>query len=61
MSDFEIVDKDAEIDTCYGLKSFYITKEETAALLYGKKLSSTVNCGEYTLTIEMVESEDEDE
>lgn len=58
LSDFEIVDKDAEVDTCYGLETFYITKEEIAALLSGKKLYSTVNCDEYAITIEMVESEE---
>ena len=57
-SNFEIVSKDAEIDVCYGLEKFYITKEEISALLSGKKLYSTVNCGEYAITIEMVESEE---
>lgn len=58
--DFEIVSKDAEIDMCYGLEEFYITKEDIAALISGKKLYSTVNCGEYAITIEMAESEDEE-
>lgn len=58
MNDFEIVSKDAEIDECYGLETFYITKEEIAALLSGKKLYSTINCDEYAITIEMTESED---
>ena len=61
MSDFKIVSKDEEIDTCYGLEDFYITKEEITALLSGKKLYSTVNCGEYAITIEIAESEDEEE
>ena len=61
MSDFEIVSKDAEVDTCYGLETFYVTKEEIAAILSGKKLYSTVNCGEYAITIEIAESEDKDE
>ena len=59
MSDFEIVGKDAEIDMCYGLEKFCVTKEGIAALLSGKKLYSTVNCGEYAITIEMAESEDD--
>ena len=58
MSDFDIVSKDAEIDMCYGLETYYITKEDIAALLSGKKLYSTVNCGEYAITIEMTESEE---
>lgn len=58
MNDFEIISKDAEVNTCYGLETFYITKEEITALLSGKKLYSTVNCGEYAITIEMAESED---
>ena len=53
MSDFEIVSKKAKVDQCYGLDAFYITKEEIAALLSGKKLYSTVNCDEYAITIEM--------
>ena len=53
MSDFEIVSKDAEVDVCYGLEKFYITIEEITALLSGKKLYSTVNLGEYAITIEM--------
>lgn len=61
MSDFKIVSKDEEIDTCYGLEDLYITKEEITALLSGKKLYSTVNCGEYAITIEIAESEDEEE
>lgn len=56
-SDFDIVSKDEEIDTCYGLETFYITKEEITALLSGKKLYSTVNAGEYAITIEIVEND----
>ena len=59
MGNFEIVDKKAEVDMCYGLEVFYITKEEINALLSGKKLYSNINCGEYAMTIEMAESEDE--
>lgn len=56
-SDFDVVSKDAEVNTCYGIDNFYITKEEIASLLSGKKLYSTVNGGEYAITIEMEESE----
>ena len=56
MNDFDIVSKDAEVDTCYGLEVFHITKKEITALLSGKKLYSTVNRGEYAITIEMAES-----
>ena len=56
--DFDIVSKDAKIDECYGLECFNITKEEITALLSGKKLYATVNCGEYAITIEMAESEE---
>ena len=57
MSDFEIVNKDAEIDPCYGLEPFRLTKDEVIALMHGKKLYTTVNAGEYAITIEMAESE----
>lgn len=53
MSDFKIVSKEAKVDRCYGLYTFYITKEEIAALLSGKKLYSTVSYDEYAITIEM--------
>jgi len=55
MRDFEIVNKDAKVDVCYGLETFYITKKEINALLLGKKLYSTINCGEYAITIEMAD------
>ena len=55
MGDFQIVSKKQKVDQCYGLDAFYITKEEIAALLTGKKLYSTVNCDEYAITIEMEE------
>ncbi len=58
MSDFKIVSKNAKVDACYGLETFHITKEEIDALLSGKKLYSTVNCGEYAITIE-AESEEQ--
>ena len=59
MSDFKIVSKKAKVDQCYGLDAFYITKEEIAALLSGKKLYSTVNCDEYAITIEMEDGNDD--
>ena len=53
MSEFKIVSKDEEVDICYGIEHFYITKEEIAAILSGKRLYTTVNCDEYAITIEM--------
>lgn len=52
-SDFEILSKDAEVDPCYGLETFHLTKSYIDALMCGKKLYSTINCGEYAITIEM--------
>lgn len=57
MSNFEIVSKKKKVDPCYGLEEFYITREEINALLSGKKLYSTVNDGEYAITIEMEETD----
>ena len=57
MSDFDIVSKDAKVNECYGIETFYITKDEIDALLSGKKLYTTINCDEYAITIEMAESE----
>ncbi len=53
MSDFRIVSKKQKVDPCCGLYDLYITKEEIAALLSGKKLYSTVSDDEYAITIEM--------
>lgn len=52
-SDFEILDKNAKVDVCYGLETFCITKDDIAALLSGKKLYATINCDEYAITIKM--------
>jgi len=57
MSDFEIVSKNKKVDPCYGLETLHITKEEIEALLSGKKLYSTVNDGEYAITIAMKKKE----
>ena len=59
MSDFKIVSKKAKVDQCYGLYAFYITKEEIAALLSGKKLYSTIDYDEYAITIEMEDSNEQ--
>jgi hypothetical protein len=61
MSDFVIKKKNAKVDPCYGLDKLFITKEDIAALLLGKKLYSTINADEYAITIEMEESEEEKE
>lgn len=61
MSNFEIVDKKAEVNTCYGLESFCITSEEINALISGKKLYSGINGDEYAITIEMEEVRGENE
>lgn len=53
MGDFKIITKEAKVDNCYGLEDFHITKEEIDALIAGKKLYSTINYGEYAITIEM--------
>lgn len=59
MSYFAIKNKNARVDPCYGLEDFRITKKDIAALLSGKKLYTTIQDGEYAITIEMVESEEE--
>lgn len=58
MTDFKIVDKNAEVDVCYGLEKYRITKEQIKALFSGKKLYSTVNGYEYAMTIEYVEDKE---
>ena len=59
MSDFVIKKKNAKVDPCYGLENLFVTKEDIAALLLGKKLYSTINDDEYAITIEMAESKEE--
>ena len=53
MGEFKIIAREAKVDNCYGLEDFHITKEEITALITGKKLYSTINYGEYAITIEM--------
>ena len=59
MNDFTIVDKSEKVNENFGLEKFYITKKDIDALFEGKKLYSDFNEGEYALTIELEESEDE--
>ena len=50
-SDFDIFDKDEEVDHCYGLETFTMTESDLNALLNGKKLYTQINCGEYAIEI----------
>lgn len=53
MSDFTIYEKNEKVDACYGMEEYKITKEDMDALINGKKLYTTINCGEYAIVIEM--------
>lgn len=51
ISDFDVVNKDEEVDPCYGLETFIMTERDLNALLSGKKLYTTINAGEYAIEI----------
>lgn len=50
-SDFRIVNKDEEVNPCYGLETFTMSASDLNALLNGKKLYTTINAGEYAIEI----------
>lgn len=50
-SDFNIVSKDEEVDSCYGLDELNMTVKDLNALLNGKKLYAQINDGEYAIEI----------
>lgn len=51
--DFEQYELDEEVDSCYGMETYYITEEDIEHLRNGGKLYSTINCGEYAIQIVM--------
>ena len=55
MSDFKRVRPDEDVDPCYGLEKFEISKRDMLALLNGDKLYITVNEGEYAILISLEE------
>lgn len=58
ISDFDIVDKDEEVNHCYGLEKFTITVRDMNALLNGKKLYTQINGGEYAIVIDYSGNDD---
>lgn len=50
-SDFDVKEMDEEVNPCYGLVKLSMTEEDLNALLSGKKLYTTINCGEYAIEI----------
>ena len=59
MNGFQVKNKSTKVDECYGLYEYSVTLDDIAALLKGKKLYSTVSYGEYAITIQMVDDEDD--
>lgn len=55
MSDFEIVKPNEDVEPCYGLEKFEISKRDMLALLNGDKLYLQVNEGEYAILISLEE------
>ena len=51
ISDFDVVDKDKEVDPCCGLEKLTMTVRDLNALLNGKKIYAQVNDGEYAIEI----------
>ena len=51
ISDFDIKNKDEEVDPCYGLEKLTMTVKDLNALLNGKKIYAQINDGEYAIEI----------
>lgn len=51
ISDFDVKDKDEEVDPCYGLEKLTMTIRDLNALLNGKKIYAQINDGEYAIEI----------
>lgn len=51
MSDFDVKDKDEEVDPCYGLEKLTMDVKDLNALLNGKKIYAQINDGEYAIEI----------
>lgn len=51
VGDFDVVDKDEDVDPCYGLEKLTMTVKDLNALLNGKKLYAQINAGEYAIAI----------
>lgn len=52
-NNMEIYNKNDEVDPCYGLEELHLTKNDIEALKESKMLYTTINDGEYAITIEM--------
>lgn len=55
MSDFKRVRPNEDVDPCYGLEEFEISKRDMLALLNGDKLYITVNADEFAILISLEE------
>lgn len=51
VSNFDIKNKDEDVDPCYGLEKLTITVRDMNALLNGNKLYTKINDGEYAIEI----------
>lgn len=51
ISDFDVKEKDEEVDPCYGLEKLTMTVRDLNALLNGKKIYAQINDGEYAIEI----------
>lgn len=51
ISDFDVKNKDEEVDPCYGLEKLTMTVKDLNALLNGKKLYAQINDGKYAIEI----------
>lgn len=58
IGDFDVVNKDEEVDPCYGLEKLTMTVKDLNALLNGKKLYAQINAGEYAIEINYAENDE---
>lgn len=61
MSDFEVINNTnkarGEFGYCYGSENYTLSKNDIEALLNGKCLATTINCGEYSIFITLNKEE----
>lgn len=51
----EIITPGEPVDTCYGLEIIELEPEHINALMEGKQIYTTINCGEYAIIVKLAE------
>jgi len=54
----EIITPGEHVDPCYGLEEIELEPKHINALLEGKQIYTTINCGEYAIIVKMRSNKD---